>query len=443
MKTITELLSYLRSLDVKLWIDGDRLRYSAPEGTLTPLLLSEIRERKTEILTFLHQANLVSRSTSPPIQTVPRNADLPLSFGQARLWFLNQLEGETATYNIPETLHLIGRLNVVALEKAVEEIIQRHEVLRTTFPVVNGSPVQAIADTTTVTIPVIDLQALPEQEQSAKVQELAIGEEQQPFDLLNGPLVRVTLLRLAEQSHVLLLTMHHIVSDGWSMGIFIHELSAVYQALCTGEPSLLPQLPIQYADFAHWQREWLSGEVLQTQLNYWKQQLAGTPPLLTLPTDRPRPSVQTFHGSTEYFQLDRELTQKLKTLSQQSGVSLFMTLLAAFATLLSRYSGQSDIIVGSPIANRNRTEVEPLIGFFVNTLVLRTQLQGNPHLCQELLLRVREITLEAYAHQDICPSRSWWKNFNQSVRLSYTPTIPGDVRLAESAPMGKLELPGL
>ncbi|WP_208338929.1 non-ribosomal peptide synthetase, partial [Aetokthonos hydrillicola] len=442
MKTISisELLSYLRSLDVKLWIDGDRLRYSAPEGALTPLLLSEIREHKTEILQFLQQANLVSRSTYPPIKPIARDAELPLSFGQARLWFLNQLEGETATYNIPETLHLSGSLNVVALEKAVAEILRRHEVLRTTFPMVNGSPVQAIADVTRVTIPVIDLQGLPQQEQSVQVQQLATAEAEQTFDLSSGPLLRVTLLRLTQQSHVLLLTMHHIISDGWSMGIFVQELSLLYQAFCTGASPLLPELPIQYADYAHWQREWLSGEVLQTQLNYWKQQLAEAPPLLELPTDRPRPSVQTFRGGIEYFEIEQELTQKLKTLSQQSGVSLFMTLLAAFATLLSRYSGQSDIIVGSPIANRQRSEIESLIGLFVNTLVLRTQLQGNPTFV-ELLERVKEMTLGAYAHQDL-PFEKLVEELQPQRSLSYSPLFQVMFML-QNLPSAELELPGL
>ncbi|MBW4632890.1 MAG: amino acid adenylation domain-containing protein [Iphinoe sp. HA4291-MV1] len=386
----------------------------------------------------------------------------PASFAQARLWLLDQLEGETATYNISAALHLIGSLNVVALEMTVQEIVQRHEVLRTTFKMVNdsrhmpqrgkpahgsGSPMQVIAPSLTMTLPVVDLQHLPQQEQSAVVQRLASEEAQRPFDLSNGPLLRVSLLRLEEQSHVLLLTMHHIVSDGWSMGVFIHELSALYKAFCGGEPSLrdatrtgLPELPIQYADFADWQREWLSGEVLQTQLDYWKQHLAGAPPLLELPTDRPRPSIQTFRGSNEYFQLNPEVTQKLKTLSQQSGVTLFMTLLAAFATLLSRYSGQEDIVIGSPIANRNRSEIESLIGFFTNTLVLRTQFQGNPTF-SELLEQVREITLGAYAHQDL-PFEKLVEELQPERSLSHSPLFQV-MFILQNAPMGKLELPGL
>ncbi len=376
----------------------------------------------------------------PAIAPVKRNANLPLSFAQARLWFLNQLEGESAIYNMSEPLRLIGSLNVTALKMAVQEIVRRHEVLRTTFEMVNDFPVQVISNTKTVTIAVVDWQHLPEPEQSDQVQQLALAEAQQPFDLSIGSLLRVTLLKLAEQSHVLLLTMHHIISDGWSMGIFIDELSALYQAFCAGEPSTLPELPIQYADFAYWQKQWLSGEVLQTQLNYWKQQLATSPPLLELPTDRPRPSIQTFLGNTEYFQLNQELMQKLKTLSQKSGVTLFMTLLAAFATLLSRYSGQEDVVIGSPIANRNHSGIESLIGFFVNTLVLYTKLQGNPTFL-ELLGQLRETTLGAYEHQDL-PFEKLVGELQPERSLSYTPLYQV-MFVLQNAPIGELELPGL
>ncbi|BAZ14320.1 amino acid adenylation domain-containing protein [Calothrix sp. NIES-4071] len=376
----------------------------------------------------------------PEITPVPRNEYLPLSFAQARLWFLDQLEGGSATYNMPEPLRLMGKLNVAALEMAVQEIVRRHEALRTTFKMVNGSPVQVISNGINITIPVINLQHLPEQSQSAQVQQLAQCELHKPFDLSNGALLRVTLLRLGEQSHVLLLTMHHIVSDGWSMGIFISELSALYQSFSAGKPSQLPELIIQYADFAHWQQQWLSGEVLQTQLDYWNQQLAAAPPLLELPTDRPRPSIQTFQGGTEYFKLNQELTNKLKTLSQKSEATLYMTLLSAFATLLSRYSGQEDIVIGSPIANRNHSGIESLIGFFVNTLVLRTQLQDNPTFV-ELLERVREMTLGAYEHQDL-PFEKLVDLLQPERSLSYTPLFQVMFAL-QNAPSSKLELPDL
>jgi amino acid adenylation domain-containing protein len=374
------------------------------------------------------------------IAPLPRNQDLPLSFAQARLWFLNQLEGDSATYNIAESLCLTGHLNLAALNMALQKIVKRHEALRTNFKIVNGSPVQVIAHDTPISISVIDLQHLPQQECMTHVRQWATQEAQRPFDLSNEPLLRVHLLQLGQQEHVLLVVMHHIISDGWSMGVFVQELSALYQALRANKASNLPVLPIQYADFAHWHRQWLTGEVLQTQLNYWKQQLAGAPPLLELPTDRPRPPVQTFAGSTVEFQLDSRLTQKLKTLSQQSGATLFMTLLAAFAILLSRYSGCEDIVVGSPIAHRNRSEIESVIGLFVNTLVLRTQVQGNPTF-GELLQRVRQMALAAYAHQDL-PFEKLVEELQPQRCLSYAPLFQV-MFVLQNTPTQTLELPGL
>ncbi|BAZ14313.1 amino acid adenylation domain-containing protein [Calothrix sp. NIES-4071] len=446
MKTIQEFLSNLANSDIKLWLDVNettseevRLRCNAPKGTLTPDIRTHLAERKAEIISFLQQG-IESNSTVEAITPIGRDINLPLSFGQARLWFLYQLEGQTATYNIPVTLRLFGELNTAAFEMAVQEIVRRHEVLRTNFKMVNDSAVQVIAGQPTVTISIVDLQQVPYLEQSNKVQQLALSEVQKPFDLSNDSLLRVTLLRLSEKSHVLLLTMHHIISDGWSMGVFINELSELYQAFCNGQPSQLPELLIQYADFAYWQRHWLSGEVLQTQLNYWKQNLTGIPPLLELPTDRPRPSVQTFQGSFTEFLLNQELTSQIKALSQKSGTTLFMTLLAAFATLLSRYSGQEDIVIGSPIANRNRSQVESLIGFFVNTQVLRTKLHGNPNF-SELLERVRETTLGAYDHQDL-PFEKLVEELQPERSLSHTPLFQV-MFVMENTPIGKLELPGL
>ncbi|MBW4456089.1 MAG: amino acid adenylation domain-containing protein [Nostoc indistinguendum CM1-VF10] len=376
----------------------------------------------------------------PFIQPVSKDGELPLSFAQQRLWFLDQLEGQSATYNMPSALRLIGSLQVTALEQSLREIVQRHEVLRSNFSVMNGYPAQAIAPAFTVTLPVVDLQQCPKLKQSTFVRQLAIEEAQRPFDLANGPLLRVTLLRLGKEEHVLLVTMHHIVSDGWSIGIFLREFATLYEAFLKGAPSPLPALPIQYADFAHWQRQWLQGEVLKTQLNYWKQQLAGAPPLLELPTDRPRPPVQTFRGSTEPFQLNPNLTRRLLTLSQQSGATLFMILLSAFVTLLFRYSGQEDVVAGSPIVNRNRSETESIIGFFVNTLVLRTHLQGNPTF-QQLLARVRQVALDAYAHQDV-PFEQLVEALQPERDLSHTPLFQV-MFVLQNTPMGRLELPGL
>ncbi|MGL5795493.1 MAG: condensation domain-containing protein, partial [Waterburya sp.] len=337
---------------------------------------------------------------TPILTTIPRKQPLYLSFAQQRLWFLDQLEGENCVYNVPFFWQIQGDLNIAALEQAIAEIVQRHEVLRTSFSVVDGSPIQVIHSHLKLTIQVIDWRQLTKEEQLSKAQHLATEELQKPFDLSSAPLLRVKLLQLSDQSHLLLLVIHHIVCDGWSMNIFRHELFTLYTAFCTGKPSPLLELSLQYADFAHWQRQWLQGEVLQTQLNYWQKQLTAVPPLLELPTDRPRLSVQSFKGRSEFLELNQDLTQKLKRLSQESGTTLFMTLLTAFTLLLSRYSGQEDIVVGSAIANRNRREIEPLIGFFVNTLALRTNLQGNPTFL-ELLQRVKQVTLDAYDHQDL------------------------------------------
>ena len=349
-------------------------------------------------------------SQAPPIVPVPRDQTLPLSFAQQRLWFIDQWEPGNPYYNIPTAVRLTGPLDVAALEQSLNEVVRRHEALRTTFVALEGRPVQVIAPVLTVPplvfgprdqrLPVVDLRGLAEAERGAEARRLASEEARWSFDLARGPLVRVTVLRLDDEEYVLLLNMHHVVSDGWSTGVFIQEMATLYQAFSAGQPSPLPELPIQYADFAVWQRGWLRGEVLEKQLAYWKKQLADAPAVLELPTDRPRPPVQTYQGTTESFVLSESLTAALQALSREEGSTLFMTLLAAFDALLYRYTGQEDIPLGSPIANRNRSEIEGLIGFFVNTLVLRTGLSGNPTF-RELLGQVREMTLGAYAHQDV------------------------------------------
>ncbi|MFB3092706.1 MAG: condensation domain-containing protein, partial [Dehalococcoidia bacterium] len=335
-----------------------------------------------------------------PLLPASRDGDLPLSFAQQRLWFLEQWEPNSSIYNVPVALRLTGPLNVAALEQSLNEISRRHEALRTTFSVVDGQPAQVIAPKLNLTLPVLDLRELTEIERDAEVQRLVVEEAQAPFDLAQGPLLRASLLRLGQEEHVLMLTMHHVVSDGWSLNVLFRETTTLYQAFSTGEPSPLPEIPIQYADFALWQRQWLQGEELESQLAYWKEQLDGIPPVLELPTDRPRPAVETFRGAQQFLLLPDALTRSLKALSQREEVTLFMTLLAAFQTLLHRYTGQDDILVGFPIANRNRAEIEGLIGFFVNTLVLRTDLSGEPTF-RELLGRVREVALDAYTHQDL------------------------------------------
>ncbi|HVN78384.1 MAG TPA: amino acid adenylation domain-containing protein [Terriglobia bacterium] len=340
------------------------------------------------------------RRVAEPILPVHRDGPLPLSYAQQRLWFLDQLDPSSAAYNMMEAFRLRGPLQKRALEKSLEEIVRRHEALRTRFVIEKNDPVQEIGPATAFPLHSEDLTAAAEEQRELVARRRAMEEALCPFDLATGPLMRARLMRLDAEEHVLLLTLHHIASDGWSMGVLFRELSALYSAFSQGGASPLPPLKVQYADYAMWQRKWLQGEVLQNQLAYWKQQLGGELPALELPTDRPRPAVQTFHGSVEDMVLSKSETEGLKRLSRREGVTLFMTLLAAFQTLLHRYSGQEDIVVGTPIAGRNRPEIEGLIGFFVNTLALRTNLSGNPTF-RELLARVQEVALAAFSHQEL------------------------------------------
>jgi amino acid adenylation domain-containing protein/non-ribosomal peptide synthase protein (TIGR01720 family) len=335
-----------------------------------------------------------------PIPAVSRDRGVPLSFAQQRLWFLQRLAPASTSYNIAGNISLKGQLNVPALEQSMNEIVARHEILRTSFVDADIGPVQVIAPAFGFTLTKVDLTGLADTERAGEALQRAHQEAQRPFDLTLLPLVRVTLLRLGEEEHILAVTMHHIISDGWSIRIFLREMMALYEAFSRNESSPLPELPIQYADFAAWQRQWLRGKTLQAQLEYWKQQLGGAPPTFELPADRARPMVQSGRGAQHSFALPKALTASLKTLSREEGVTLFMTLLAAFKTLLYRYTDLTDIPVGTPIANRNRADIEGLIGFFVNTLVLRTDLSGNPTF-RGLLRRVREVALGAYAHQDL------------------------------------------
>ncbi len=386
---------------------------------------------------------LLEQHPGSTMQRIPRRPEgevIPLSFAQQRLWFLTQLEPNSPAYNMAGALAVTGPLNVPALERSLNEIVRRHEVCRTTFVAVDGLPRQVIAPSWTLTLPKVDLRPLAPSDREAEVRRLMLEESALPFDLTQLPLLRGRLLQLDEQQHVLLVTMHHVISDGWSLGVFIRELGSLYLAFVSGRTSPLPELTIQYADFAHWQRQWLKGEVLQGQIDYWKQQMVGAPAALALPTDRPRPAVQTFRGSTHSFTLPASLTASLQALSQREGATLFMTLLAAFQTLLSRYSGEDDIVVGSPIAGRNRADVEGLIGFFVNTLALRTDLSGNPSF-RELLQRVREVCLGAYAHQDL-PFERLVDELQLPRDLGRNPLVQV-VFSMDNAPLAALELPGL
>ncbi|HVI73135.1 MAG TPA: condensation domain-containing protein, partial [Pyrinomonadaceae bacterium] len=336
----------------------------------------------------------------PPLERVSRDEAPPLSFAQQRLWFIHQLSPESTIYNIPYAIRLTGELNVAALEQTFVEIVRRHEVLRTTFSTVDGQPVQVIADSVAPVLKKIDLSEMHETESEEELQEYIKDDIRQPFDLDRGPLLRATLIKLSHHQHVLLCVTDHIVSDGWSTGILIREMTDLYRSFARGELSTLPDLPLQYGDFAYWQQSWLRGELLDRQLAYWKQQLAGAPAILELPTDNPRPALPTFNGALQRFSLTDELSERVRALGRQEGATLFMTLLAAFQVLLSRFSGQEDIVVGTPVAGRSMTETEQLIGFFVNTLVLRARLAGELNF-KEVLRQVRETCLGAYAHQDM------------------------------------------
>ncbi|MDY6951374.1 MAG: amino acid adenylation domain-containing protein, partial [Thermodesulfobacteriota bacterium] len=334
------------------------------------------------------------------VPTRPEAEAVPLSFAQERLWFLDQLEPENPAYNRPFALRLRGPLNVAGLELALSEIVRRHETLRAVFSSAEGRPVQAITPARPITLALRDLSQERDAHQEAQARRLAAQEAQRPFDLARGPLLRATLLRLAREEHVLLLVIHHMAFDGWSATVLLEELTPLYDAFSSGRPSPLAELPIQYADFALWQRQQLKGDLFTTELAYWKDRLADAPPALDLPTDHPRPAVQTHQGRRKAQCLPAALWRSLKALCRQEEATLFMVLLAAFQVLLHRYTGREDMVVGSPISGRSQVDTERLIGFFVNTLVLRTDLSGNPTFL-ELLKRVREVAMGAYAHQDL------------------------------------------
>ena len=378
--------------------------------------------------------------TAPPLVRVSREQDLPLSFAQQRLWFLDQLEPGSSFHNISTAVRIAGRLDVAAFEQTLTEIVGRHEAWRTTFQIANGQPVQIIASAAPVSLPLVELSDLGEAERDAQIERYAEQEAQRPFDLAAGPLVRFTLLRLSAEDHVALFTVHHIISDGWSLGVLVREVAVLYEAFVNGRPSPLPELPIQYADYSHWQRTWLRDEELERQLAYWKQHLAGAPLLLELPTDKPRPSVPSFRGAGHTIMLGRELTDAVKTLCRRENATLFMTLLAAFQTLLHRFSGQDHIIVSTGIAGRTRIETEGLLGFFVNTLLLRADFSGAPSF-RELLSQVREATLGAYAHQDL-PFEKLVEELQPDRTLSHLP-LTQVMFVLQNAPQKALEIPGL
>ncbi|MEW5930754.1 MAG: amino acid adenylation domain-containing protein [Gemmatimonadota bacterium] len=386
----------------------------------------------------LLEKRLRGAAASAPRETIPPRAEtgpLPLSFPQQRLWFLEQLEPGRPFYHIGVPVRLRGRLDREALTRALTEIVRRHEALRTGFVVVDGEPRQTVRPPFEVEVPLDECAGIPHEALLERIR----AELEAPFDLEHDPLVRARLLRLGDEEHVLAATLHHVISDGWSMGVFIRELTVLYEAFVAGRPSPLPDLPLQYGDFAVWQRGRLGGEVLEKQLAYWREQLRDFP-TVDLPTDFPRPPVQSHRGAGLWFRLPAETAARLKALAKEEGATLFMLLLAAWQTLLLRYTGQDDLVVGTPIANRTRKEIEPLIGFFVNTLVLRGDLSGDPPF-RELLRRVRETTLGAYAHQDL-PFERLVEELQPERDLSRNPLFSVLFAL-QNAPEEDLELAGL
>ena len=397
--SIAAFVSDLRKLDVRLSIKGQRLRLNAPKGVLTDSLRAQIAEHKQELLQFLSDYEQSATFIPPPILRRTSSDPAPLSFAQERLWFLEQLESESAIYNICRASRLAGQLNIAALESSLSEIVRRHEILRSQIRVIDGRAMQITVSLHEFKLHFTDLRSLTGTELDEEIRRQIRSEGEWQFDFSAGLFLRVVLLQISNDQHILILTTHHIVADAWSMGILTRELWILYDALANERPSPLQELAVQYADYAVWQREWLQGEALEAHLSYWRKQLESLP-VLGLPTDHPRPAKQSFRGARQPLSLSESLTKAVNELSGREGVTQFMTLLAAFQVLLYRYSGQEDVVVGLPIANRNRPEVEGLIGFFVNTLVLRSDFCGNPSF-REFLLRVRDVCLGAYAHQDL------------------------------------------
>ncbi|GAP93857.1 non-ribosomal peptide synthetase [Leptolyngbya sp. NIES-2104] len=427
MKSIAEWVDDLKRLDVQLSIEDDsepRLRCNAPEGVLTSELRQQLTARKSELIAHLRSSHLNVQTT------------FPLSFAQQRLWFLAQLAPDNPFYNVSAAIRFTGTLDQAALKRSFDAIVHRHAALRTTFAEENGQPVQIVYPESRVELSIVNLSIAAEQE--SIIEQLATTEAQRPFNLMLDPLLRLTLLQFDSTHAVLLLTMHHIVADGWSLGVLMRELAEFYSAFVERRSPQLPALPIQYSDFACWQRNWLQGEILEQQLSYWREQLRDLT-VLNLPADRAC-SAQTYQGATYPVQFSPALTEKLEALSQQFGTSLFMTLLAAFQALLYRYTQQDDIAIGIPIANRHRGEVEELIGFFVNSLVMRSRFSDDLSFV-ELLEQVRTTALEAYEHQDL-PFEKLVEELDPERDLSRNPLFQVAFAL-QNAPMQPLELPGL
>ncbi|MEI6970446.1 MAG: condensation domain-containing protein [bacterium] len=400
MTTISEFMAGLAAADVKLWLDGERIRCNAPNEVMTPALRAELTARKAEIIQFLLTAASRNTAGMKPVPCVSRDAPLELSYGQKRLLALAQFRQDSSAYHISSAFRLKGPIQLDAVEKSLTAILRRHEILRTTFPASDGSPRQVIAPPYDVSLPIVDLGTLPAEMREAKAMDMLRAEMQQPFNVASGPLWRTRLIKLGEDDHILAFTMHHLVFDGLSKNVLNSELAAFYNAFLAGHSPELEPLPVQYADFAHWNTSWLDSEDARRQTDYWQKQLGGQVSELMIPASRARPAVQTFRSDHRSFHVPPELLAALGESTRHEGVSLFISLLAAFKLMLHCHTEQEDLVICSPVACRNRSELEQMIGYFNNVVVMRTDLSGNPTV-SEFVGRVREAALGAYGNQDV------------------------------------------
>lgn len=407
MSDTAELIKRLQGLDIHLKLDGDRLGVNAPKGAMSPELREELGRRKDEVKAWLlaqgtsAPAGAGSRATRlPPLQAVPRASDMPVSHTQQRLWFIKRMDPSSYVYNVPTAMRFTGPLDQAALERSLDDLVARHESLRTRFIEVDGVPRCVVEPRARALLERIDVTHLPEAQREAAGMEEANAFARRPFDLARAPMLHVALIRIAADVNLFVFVLDHIVSDGLSVGIFLHELQSLYNRHAAGTDDHLPPLPVQYLDYVEWERRCFEQGTLDKHVTFWKQQLAGLPSMLQLPTDRPRPPVQTARGSRRVVQFSPELSDRVKAFGRAEGATLFMVLLSAFQVLLHRYSGETDIAIGSAIANRSRSEIERVIGFFANNIVLRADLAGNPT-GRELMSRVRETSLKSYAHQEM------------------------------------------
>ena len=414
--TLDDLLVDLAQRGIKLGVEGGRLRVRGPKGALTPDLRQQVTSRKEQIIALLDQRATAQSASGAAPKAISREKPLALSFAQQRLWFLVQMDPGSPVYNLPNVGELSGPLDVDKLRASINAMAHRHEILRTSFQLVDGQPAQVIAEDVDIDLPVIDLRTRNADERLAAAQELARQDAERPFDLALAPLIRTTLIQLDDDRYWFLLTLHHIVSDGWSWTVILRELKARYEE---GERAELPDLPIQFADYADWEQQQIDTPALQQELAYWKERLGGELPVLELPTDRPRPRVVTYRGECHAVEVPKKLTNRLRDVGKQQGATLFMTVMAAFQTLLYRYSGQRDVSVGTPIARRNQPEVENLIGCFINSLVVRSDLGANPTF-NALLDQVRKTCADAYGRQDV-PFEKLVEELQPERDLSHSP----------------------